>query len=119
MHLVYVGDSKDQKKLCFSAIMIPATRWLEAFDKLVEMRRTMKQSHGIYTRTELHATDWLGGRGNVAPQIMRSRWLKAASSPWNSGAEKGRHFNNFVDATLIASSVVFAKYIIAFLLNSP
>lgn len=70
MHLVYVDDSKDGKSLCFSAIMIPAPKWLEAFDMLVAMRQGMKQSHGIYTRTELHATDWLGGRGNVAPATV-------------------------------------------------
>lgn len=29
-----------------------------------------EKSHGIYTRTELHATDWLGGRGNVAPKTV-------------------------------------------------
>lgn len=70
MHLVYVDDSKDEKSICFSAIMIPATRWLEAFDQLIAMRRAMKASHGIYTRLELHATDWLGGRGNVAPDTI-------------------------------------------------
>lgn len=67
MHLVYVDDSKDEKSVCFSAIMLPANKWLEAFDILIEMRRSMKRSHGIYTRLELHATDWLGGRGTVAP----------------------------------------------------
>ena len=51
--------------------MIPATKWLAAFDHLIAMRRAMKASHGIYTRTELHATDWLGGRGNVAPNTVR------------------------------------------------
>lgn len=71
MHLVYVDDSKDEKSICFSAIMIPATKWLEAFDHLVAMRRSMKATHGIYTRLELHATDWLGGRGNVAPETVR------------------------------------------------
>lgn len=71
MHLVYVDDSKDEKHVCFSAIIIPAARWLEAFNYLVAVRREMKKSHGIYTRLELHATDWLGGRGNVAPQTVR------------------------------------------------
>jgi hypothetical protein len=71
MHLVYVDDSKDEKSICFSAIMIPSDKWLEAFDQLIEMRRSMKASHGVYTRIELHATDWIGGRGNVAPDTVR------------------------------------------------
>lgn len=77
MHLVYVDDSKDQKSVCFSAIMIPSVRWLEAFDQLIAVRRAMKASHGIYTRLELHATDWLGGRGNVAPTtVVRTERMK-------------------------------------------
>ena len=77
MHLVYVDDSKDEKSVCFSALMIPSEDWLEAFNHLIDMRRAMKASHGIYTRLELHATDWLGGRGNVAPDtVVRSERMK-------------------------------------------
>lgn len=71
MHLVYVDDSKDGKSICFSALIIPADRWLEAFNWLIAVRREMKKNPGIYTRLELHATDWLGGRGNVAPTTIR------------------------------------------------
>jgi hypothetical protein len=70
MHLVYVDDSKDEKSVCFSAIVIPATLWLEALDHLIGVRQVMKASDGIYTRVELHATDWLGGRGSVAPHTV-------------------------------------------------
>lgn len=66
MHLVYIDDSKDQKHVCFSALMLPAARWMEAFDHLIGMRRAMKASDDIFTRVELHATDWLGGRGRIS-----------------------------------------------------
>lgn len=73
MHLVYLDDSKDEKSCCFSAIILPADRWADALDHLIAFRRTIKASHGIYTTIELHATDWLGGRGNVAPKtVLRS-----------------------------------------------
>lgn len=73
MHLVYVDDSKDDQSCCFSALILPADRWIEALDHLIAFRRAIRQSHGIYTTIELHATDWIGGRGNVAPQtILRS-----------------------------------------------
>lgn len=73
MHLVYIDDSKDEKSICFSGIMLPVERWLESFNFLISMRREMNKSNGIYTRLELHATDWLGGRGTVAPKtVMRS-----------------------------------------------
>lgn len=70
MHLVYVDDSKDGKTLCFSAIMIPAEKWLEAFNQLLDMRRTMKAHAGVYIKKELHATDWVGGRGNVSDRTL-------------------------------------------------
>lgn len=77
MHLVYIDDSKDNKSICLSGLMLPADQWLAAFDFLVSMRREMKKSHGIYTRLELHATDWLGGRGTVAPTtVVRSERVK-------------------------------------------
>lgn len=71
MHLVYIDDSKDEQSCCFSAIIIPADRWLEALDHLVAFRRAIKASHGVYSTIELHATDWIGGRGNVAPSTIR------------------------------------------------
>lgn len=73
MHLVYIDDSKDEKTCCFSAIILPAALWVDALDHLLAFRRAIKASHGVYMQLEMHATDWLGGRGNVAPQtIVRS-----------------------------------------------
>ena len=73
MHLVYIDDSKDEASCCFSAIIIPAVRWSDALNHLIAFRRSIKDSHGVYVRIELHATDWLGGRGNIAPTtVMRS-----------------------------------------------
>lgn len=73
MHLVYIDDSKDETTCCFSAIILPAVRWADALEHLIAFRRSIKASHGVYMTMELHATDWLGGRGNVAPHtIVRS-----------------------------------------------
>jgi hypothetical protein len=73
MHLVYVDDSKDEKTCCFSAIIIPAEKWADGLDHLLEMRRALKRVYGVYTTVEFHATDWLGGRGNVATKkLLRS-----------------------------------------------
>lgn len=71
MHLVYIDDSKDEQSCCFSALILPADRWMEALDHLIAFRRSIKAEHGIYNTIELHATDWLGGRGNVAPHTVR------------------------------------------------
>ena len=66
MHLVYIDDSKGDRHVCFSALVIDANQWRNALDHLLEMRRAMKASHGIYVKKEMHATDWLGGRGRIA-----------------------------------------------------
>lgn len=71
MHLVYIDDSKDERSCCFSAIILPADKWLEALDHLIAFRRQIRADHGIYMNIELHATDWLGGRGNVARDTVR------------------------------------------------
>jgi hypothetical protein len=68
MHFVYVDDSKDWKLACFSALIIPADRWRECLDWLLEARRELKRSDGIHIRKEIHATDWIGGKGAIAPK---------------------------------------------------
>lgn len=67
MDLIYIDESKDAKHVCFSALMIPAEQWNDAFDHLRGMRSAMKASDGVFVRKELHTTDWLGGRGRVGP----------------------------------------------------
>lgn len=64
--------------------MIPADQWLKCLDHLIGMRQHMNASDGIYTSIELHATDWLGGRGRVArhevPKGARMRLFDYALS---------------------------------------
>lgn len=80
MHLVYVDDSKGDRYVCFSAIAIPVASWNDALEHLIRLRREMFASDGIYITKELHATDWLGGRGSVAsrfvPKAARARLFK-------------------------------------------
>ncbi|MCB1534847.1 MAG: DUF3800 domain-containing protein [Rhodoblastus sp.] len=67
MHLVYIDDSKDGRDVCFSAIAFPAADWIAALEHLTGLRRAMRASDGIYVTKEMHATDWLAGRGHIAP----------------------------------------------------
>jgi hypothetical protein len=71
MHLVYIDDSKDEQSCCFSAIVISEDDWQPALDYLVAYRKRLKAEHGIYVSVEMHATDWLGGRGNIAATTIR------------------------------------------------
>lgn len=76
MHLVYIDDSKDGTTACFSALAIPADKWHLSLDRMIAIRRILKESDQIPTRFELHATDWLGGKGRMPEPISRQRRAK-------------------------------------------
>ena len=65
MHLVYIDDSKDNRFACFAALLIPADDWRACLDSLIAARRSMQRSDCVYLRTEIHATDWLMGKGRI------------------------------------------------------
>lgn len=70
MHFVYIDDSKDGTDLYFSALIVPSDQWREGLDKIIAWRRDIKSRFGIYVQKEIHATDWLAGRGKVAPRVV-------------------------------------------------
>jgi len=70
MHLVYIDDSKDQLKCCFSALIVPEDTWQACLDRLIEMRKTLAASDGVYVRHEIHATEWVGGRGDISKYVV-------------------------------------------------
>lgn len=67
MHFVYIDDSGDDTRSCFAALVIPADQWRESLSRLLDVRRSMRQSDGVYVKKEMHATDWNGGKGHLAP----------------------------------------------------
>ena len=65
MHFIYIDDSKDWERACFSALIVPAVLWSDCLDWLVGLRRQLKATDGIHIRKEIHATDWIGGKGRI------------------------------------------------------
>jgi hypothetical protein len=63
MHLVYVDDSKDTKLACFSALLVPENTWSECLNRLIAIRRSMKDADKVPLRMELHATEWVAAKG--------------------------------------------------------
>lgn len=68
--LFYVDESHDERKYCLSAISIRHSEWRGCQDRLRDHRATLKQEHGLYLRKEIHATEFLGGRGRVSDRII-------------------------------------------------
>jgi hypothetical protein len=66
VHIVYIDDSGDQEWAIFSALAIPAELWRDTFEKVKEFRQALKHKDGILLRKELHAVDFIPGRGRPA-----------------------------------------------------
>jgi Protein of unknown function (DUF3800) len=70
MYLVYLDDSRDEKIAVATALLIPADRWNDVFKVVRQWRRDLKRSDGIYVYKELHATEFVAGRGRIAPKVV-------------------------------------------------
>jgi hypothetical protein len=70
MHLVYIDDSRDEELCVFSALAIPADQWQQAFAQVRQFRRDLRKSDGIYVYKELHAWEFVSGRGRISDQTV-------------------------------------------------
>lgn len=70
MHLVYIDDSYEKPTTTFSAVAVPATQWDETFKSIRAWRQRLKKSDGILVTRELHATEFVAGRGRLGKQII-------------------------------------------------
>lgn len=70
MFLVYIDDSGDEHVRCFSALLIHESVWKECQRQIKDFRRRLKASDGLYVTKELHATDFVAGRGQVGTRTV-------------------------------------------------
>ena len=54
----------------YSAIAIDAVKWRDAFNALKAWRSQLRDSDGIFVTKELHATDFVAGRGRLGPHVV-------------------------------------------------
>jgi hypothetical protein len=66
----YVDESFDADRFCLSAIGIRHTEWRECFSRVRQHRSVLKQDHGIFLRKEIHAQEFVSGRGRIADRIV-------------------------------------------------
>lgn len=69
MHLVYIDESKDTSapaRYVYSALCIHESVWRDIFYRIRDLRRQLKDNHGIYIREELHAWKFVAGKGQIA-----------------------------------------------------
>lgn len=63
MYLIYIDESYDESHFVYSAMFINAFKWNEYFQHMLEWRREWFNQHQIPLDYELHATKFVGGRG--------------------------------------------------------
>lgn len=64
MHFIYIDDSTDRPINVFSALCVPCNRWNDAFAMMRQWRKHLKVTHGISLGYELHAQEFISGRGS-------------------------------------------------------
>jgi hypothetical protein len=72
VYLIYIDESRDPEKGVgvFSALAIPVAEWREALEQVRMLRRKLKETDGIYMTKEFHASDFVAGRGRIAPCVV-------------------------------------------------
>jgi hypothetical protein len=70
MHFVYIDDSGDEKNRCFSALIIHESAWKIAQSQIKNYRRELKASDGMFVTKELHATEFVAGRGKIGTRMV-------------------------------------------------
>jgi len=70
MHLLYIDDSYEDPVQTYAAIAIPASSWKATFARVKTWRRELKEQYGILVTREFHATEFVGGRGRLGPDIV-------------------------------------------------
>lgn len=66
----YVDESYDDTCFCLSAIGIRHTEWRECLSRVRQHRMILKQDHGIFLRKEIHAHEFVSGRGRISEQEL-------------------------------------------------
>lgn len=63
VYLIYIDESYDQFNYCYSAIFVPVLQWNDVFTKIQDWRQRLHDDYGIPLDYELHATNFVRGRG--------------------------------------------------------
>jgi Protein of unknown function (DUF3800) len=66
MWFVYLDESKDSNSFyVYSALIVDAAQWNDAFNALKGARQRLRQRRGVYMKQELHAWKFAAGKGQI------------------------------------------------------
>jgi hypothetical protein len=70
VRLFYVDESYDSTTFCLSAVGIRHTDWQDCFQRIRQHRLVLKREYGIFLRKEIHAQEFVSGRGRISPETI-------------------------------------------------
>jgi hypothetical protein len=77
VEIAYMDESYDESVFAMVALVLPVHAWRPAFEHVQSYRKHLKTRYGIFTSKELHATQFVAGRGRIAPTVI-PKGLRAA-----------------------------------------
>jgi len=77
LHLYYIDDSADEHLSVFSALAIPEEKWNACFHLVKQFRHELKKTDGIYVQKELHACEFVSGRGRPAGNEIITKYRRS------------------------------------------
>ena len=69
MFIFYLDDTGENGRVGFAAIGIPSTNWKVSYTSLLNFRRQLAVEHRVPVGCELHATEFIGGRGTAGKTV--------------------------------------------------
>jgi len=70
MYIAYIDESGDiglvnspTRYFVLACVLVHDSEWLNTLNQLIELRRYLRNTYGINTRTELKANDFVRGHG--------------------------------------------------------
>jgi hypothetical protein len=68
--IAYIDESYDDEIFAMSALVVPVARWRETFESIKAHRQQLKAVYGIFTSKELHALEFVSGRGRISERMI-------------------------------------------------
>ena len=68
--IAYIDESYDESFFAMSALIVPVAHWRETFEAIKVHRQTLKAVYGIFTSKELHALEFVSGRGRISERMI-------------------------------------------------
>jgi hypothetical protein len=68
--IAYIDESYDETTFAMSALIVPTATWRETFEAVKSHRQHLKAVYGIFTSKELHALQFVSGRGRISDRMI-------------------------------------------------